>query len=77
MRWMLGRDSEGFWRNLKILKILNNVQLSSMQPASELPQSVQHDDEASAPVCKYEVLMESATGPTLSHATVGDQVYHK
>ncbi|CAL2047762.1 unnamed protein product [Caenorhabditis brenneri] len=49
----------------------------SMQPASELPQSVQQQDEESAPVCKYEVLMESATGPPLSHATVGDLVYHK
>ncbi|KAF1755214.1 hypothetical protein GCK72_021783 [Caenorhabditis remanei] len=49
----------------------------SMQPASELPQSIQQQDEASAPVCKYEVLMESSTGAPLSHATVGDQVYHK
>ncbi|CAI2352719.1 unnamed protein product [Caenorhabditis sp. 36 PRJEB53466] len=49
----------------------------SMQPASELPQSIQQQDEASAPVCKYEVLMESAHGAPLSHATVGDSVYHK
>ncbi|ULT92484.1 hypothetical protein L3Y34_009936 [Caenorhabditis briggsae] len=49
----------------------------SMQPASELPQSIQQNDEESAPVCKYEVLMESANGPPLTHATVGDLVYHK
>ncbi|CAB04922.3 ZP domain-containing protein [Caenorhabditis elegans] len=49
----------------------------SMQPASELPQSIQQLNDDSAPVCKYEVLMENAQGPPLSHATVGDLVYHK
>uniref|UniRef100_A0A1I7V332 ZP domain-containing protein n=1 Tax=Caenorhabditis tropicalis TaxID=1561998 RepID=A0A1I7V332_9PELO len=49
----------------------------SMQPASDLPQSSQQQNDESTPVCKYEVLMESVTGPPLSHATVGDLVYHK
>ncbi|CAI5451345.1 unnamed protein product [Caenorhabditis angaria] len=49
----------------------------SMQPPSELPQSVQQADPEQAPVCKYEVLMGSENGPPLSHATVGDAVYHK
>ncbi|KHJ90626.1 hypothetical protein OESDEN_09526, partial [Oesophagostomum dentatum] len=43
----------------------------------KMPPPTMHTKQVPMPVCKYEVLDGSPTGPPVYYATVGQMVYHK